>query len=70
MKRVIVLGSTGSIGVQALQVVAASHDLTVVGLSCDQNVALLLEQAMSLGVDDLAIADRLRRRCLRHSIRS
>jgi 1-deoxy-D-xylulose-5-phosphate reductoisomerase len=58
MKRVIVLGSTGSIGVQALQVVAASRDLTVVGLSCDQNVALLLEQAMSLGVDDLAIADR------------
>jgi 1-deoxy-D-xylulose-5-phosphate reductoisomerase len=58
MKRVIILGSTGSIGVQALQVVAASRDLTVVGLSCDQNVALLLEQAMSLGVDDLAIADR------------
>jgi 1-deoxy-D-xylulose-5-phosphate reductoisomerase len=58
MKRVIILGSTGSIGAQALQVVAASRDLTVVGLSCDQNVALLLEQAMSLGVNDLAIADR------------
>lgn len=56
MKRVIVLGSTGSIGVQALQVVASSNDLTVVGLSCDRNVTLLLEQAMSLGVEDLAIA--------------
>jgi 1-deoxy-D-xylulose 5-phosphate reductoisomerase len=54
---VIVLGSTGSIGVQALQVVAASRDLTVVGLSCDRNVRLLLEQALSLGVDDIAIAD-------------
>ncbi|MFH1833941.1 MAG: 1-deoxy-D-xylulose-5-phosphate reductoisomerase [bacterium] len=57
MKRVIILGATGSIGVQTLQVVAASRDLTVVGLSCDRNVALLLEQATSLGVNDLAVAD-------------
>ena len=57
MKRVLILGATGSIGVQALQVVAASADLTVVGLSCDRNVKLLLEQATALGVDDLAIAD-------------
>jgi 1-deoxy-D-xylulose-5-phosphate reductoisomerase len=57
MKRVIVLGATGSIGVQALQVVAANRDLTIVGLSCDKKVKLLLEQATSLGVDDLAIAD-------------
>ncbi len=57
MKRVIVLGATGSIGVQALQVVAASRNLTVVGLSCDRNVKLLLEQSDALGVDDLAIAD-------------
>ncbi len=58
MKRVIILGSTGSIGTQALQVVAASRGLTVAGLSCDRNVELLLEQAMSLGVEDIAIADR------------
>lgn len=57
MKKILVLGSTGSIGVQALQVVAASKDLTVVGLSCDRNVRLLLEQAVSLGVEDVAIAD-------------
>jgi 1-deoxy-D-xylulose-5-phosphate reductoisomerase len=57
MKRVIVLGSTGSIGVQALQVIAASTDLCVVGLSCERNVPLLLEQAMSLGVDSVAVAD-------------
>lgn len=56
MKRVIVLGATGSIGVQALSVVAASRDLCVVGLSCDRNVTLLLEQAVSLGVADVAIA--------------
>ncbi len=57
MKRVLLLGSTGSIGTQALQVVAASSDLTIVGLSCDRNVKLLLEQAVSLGVADIAIAD-------------
>lgn len=57
MRRVTVLGSTGSIGVQALQVVAASAGLTVVGLSCDRNVPLLLEQAASLGVTDVAVAD-------------
>lgn len=57
MRRVVVLGSTGSIGVQALQVVAASPDLTVVGLSCDRKVGLLLEQAVSLGVPDIAVAD-------------
>ena len=57
MKRVLLLGATGSIGTQALQVVAASRDLTIVGLSCDCNVKLLLEQAVSLGVTDIAIAD-------------
>jgi 1-deoxy-D-xylulose-5-phosphate reductoisomerase len=57
VKRIIILGSTGSIGVQALQVVAASPGLTVVGLSCHGNVNLLLEQAIALGVRDLAIAD-------------
>ncbi|MBN1321166.1 MAG: 1-deoxy-D-xylulose-5-phosphate reductoisomerase [Thermoleophilia bacterium] len=57
MKRVIVLGSTGSIGVQALQVIAAGRDLCVSGLSCDRSISLLLEQATSMGVTDLAIAD-------------
>jgi 1-deoxy-D-xylulose-5-phosphate reductoisomerase len=57
MKRVIVLGSTGSIGVQALKVISASGDMCVAALSCDRNVSLLLEQATSLGVGHVAIAD-------------
>lgn len=57
MRRVLVLGSTGSIGVQALRVIAASTDLCLAGLSCDRNVSLLLEQATSLGVNDVAVAD-------------
>jgi len=43
--------------VQALQVIANSPDLTVVGLSCGSRVGLLMEQATSLGVTDVAVAD-------------
>lgn len=34
MKKVCLLGSTGSIGVQALEVIAGNPGLEVVGLSC------------------------------------
>jgi 1-deoxy-D-xylulose-5-phosphate reductoisomerase len=45
-RRVVILGSTGSIGVQALDVVArAGDDLEVVGLSALSDVALLTTQA-------------------------
>lgn len=53
----IVLGSTGSIGLQALEVIAASRELTVVGLSCGSRVGVLMDQATALGVNDLAVAD-------------
>ena len=57
MRRVVVLGATGSIGVQALKVIAAARDLKLVGVSCDRNVTLLLEQAVSFGVAHVAVAD-------------
>lgn len=57
MKRVVILGSTGSIGMQALEVIAGCTDLTVVGLSCGSRVGLLMEQATSLGVTDVAVAE-------------
>lgn len=57
MKRVIVLGSTGSIGLQALEVVSAGRELTVVGLSCGSRVGTLMSQATALAVNDLAVAD-------------
>jgi 1-deoxy-D-xylulose-5-phosphate reductoisomerase len=43
--RVLVLGSTGSIGVQALQVIDAAPDLEAVGLSCGVNAEAMAEQA-------------------------
>jgi 1-deoxy-D-xylulose-5-phosphate reductoisomerase len=58
MKRILVLGATGSIGVQALEVIAAEPDMQVVGLSCNQNDALLVAQAVATGCRDVAIADQ------------
>jgi len=45
MRRVIILGSTGSIGTQALEVIAANPDrFEVVGLAAGQNTDLLEQQ--------------------------
>nr|MDA8096472.1 1-deoxy-D-xylulose-5-phosphate reductoisomerase [Clostridia bacterium] len=47
MKRVAILGSTGSIGRQALDVVATQGDrVSVVGLAAGRNWELLAEQAV------------------------
>ena len=44
MKNIAILGSTGSIGTQTLDVVRANEDLEVVGLSAGSNVEKLEEQ--------------------------
>jgi 1-deoxy-D-xylulose-5-phosphate reductoisomerase len=54
---VIILGSTGSIGTQALDVVTRSSELQVVGLSASTNADQLLEQAKSFGVKRVALSD-------------
>jgi 1-deoxy-D-xylulose-5-phosphate reductoisomerase len=57
--RVLVLGSTGSIGTQALEVIAANPDrFEVVGLAAGGgNPALLAEQRAETGVTNIAVAD-------------
>ena len=56
MRTVIVLGSTGSIGVQALEVIAAHRDrFEVVGLAAGSNRELLQRQADAFGVTELAL---------------
>ena len=55
--RLAILGSTGSIGTQALGVVAACDgEFDVVGLAAGRNLDLLLEQARRFGVDRVALA--------------
>jgi len=57
VKRVLILGSTGSIGTQALEVIAASDNLQVAGLSAASSWEPLLEQARQHGVPAVALAD-------------
>jgi 1-deoxy-D-xylulose-5-phosphate reductoisomerase len=57
MRRLVILGSTGSIGVQALDVVATTSGLEPVALSADHNWELLVAQAEALNVRRIAIAD-------------
>jgi 1-deoxy-D-xylulose-5-phosphate reductoisomerase len=57
VKRVLVLGSTGSIGTQALDVITASDGLRVAGLSADSSWEQLLEQARQHGVPAVALAN-------------
>jgi 1-deoxy-D-xylulose-5-phosphate reductoisomerase len=56
-KRLLILGSTGSIGAQALDVVARSDELELVGLSAERSWEPLVEQARDHGVDRIALVD-------------
>lgn len=58
MRRLLILGSTGSIGTQALDVVARSDELEVVALSAGGSWEALLAQAREHGVRRIALADR------------
>ncbi|MCH6232283.1 1-deoxy-D-xylulose-5-phosphate reductoisomerase [Microbacterium sp. CFH 31415] len=56
MRRVLVLGSTGSIGIQALDVIRANPGrFEVVGLSAGSNRAVLQAQADEFGVERIAL---------------
>ena len=57
MRRLLILGSTGSIGTQAIEVVRESGELQVVGLAAQRNWEQLVEQARRLSVEHVALAD-------------
>ena len=56
-RRLLILGSTGSIGTQALDIVARDPELELVGLSAERSADALIEQARRFGVDRIALAD-------------
>ncbi len=56
-KRLLILGSTGSIGTQALDVCSRSDELELVGLSAGGSWQALLAQARAHGVSRIALAD-------------
>ena len=57
MRRILILGSTGSIGVQALDVVQRSDELEVVGLAAQTSWEEVVDQAKRFGVSRIALAD-------------
>ncbi len=67
-KRIIILGSTGSIGRAALEVIAALPDpVEVVGLAAGNNWQLLSEQAERFSVASVAVASESSRDALSRS---
>jgi 1-deoxy-D-xylulose-5-phosphate reductoisomerase len=57
MKKVLVLGSTGSIGTQALEVIGRSEELQAVGLAAGSAWETAIGQAREHGVPVIALAD-------------
>ena len=56
MRRIIVLGSTGSIGTQALDVIRANpRRFELVGIAAGSNTEMLAEQAAQFQVEDVAL---------------
>ncbi len=53
----LILGSTGSIGTQALEVVRHTGEFEILGLSAERSWQTLVEQAVEHGVRRIALAD-------------
>lgn len=69
MKRLAILGSTGSIGTQALDVVEAHPELFVVeALSAHSNVGLLVEQAQKFKPNVVVITDATKYEQLKNAL--
>jgi len=57
MKKLVILGCTGSIGAQALEIVAGSEELDLVGLAAGSSWEPVVEAANRHGVAAIALAD-------------
>ncbi|NQU74069.1 MAG: 1-deoxy-D-xylulose-5-phosphate reductoisomerase [Candidatus Omnitrophica bacterium] len=69
MKRIAILGSTGSIGVSALDVISALRDeFKVIGLSTNSNVSALTEQIKRFRPKIACVMSEDKAACLKNSI--
>lgn len=57
MKRIAIIGSTGSIGTQTLDVVRANNDIEVAAISAGSNIELLISQAKEFKPAIVGIGD-------------
>ena len=58
MKKITILGSTGSIGTQALEVIDKLRDYKVLALGAGKNVKLLLEQIKKYNPEYVSVQDK------------
>ncbi len=65
MKNIAIIGSTGSIGTQTLDIVRANEDLKVVAISAGSNIDLLEKQAREFEPDIVGIWDEDKAKQLR-----
>ena len=56
-RRVLILGSSGSIGTQAVEIVTARADLETVGVAVGRDWRTAVTQARSMGLETIAVAD-------------
>ena len=56
-RSILILGSTGSVGTQALEIIERSDDLAIAGLSADRSWEQLVEQARAHGVTRVVLTD-------------
>ena len=69
MKKIAILGSTGSIGTQTLDVVRANGDLEVVGISAGRNITLLEQQIREFHPKFAAVGDEAKAAELRDRVK-
>ena len=69
MKNIVVLGSTGSIGTQTLEVVRENEDLNVVALAVYSNIQLLEEQVREFRPDLVCVWDENKGKELKKKIK-
>ena len=69
MKKIAILGSTGSIGTQTLEVVRENKDLEVLGLAAGNNIKLLEEQIREFNPKLVAVWSEEKARELRDKVK-
>ena len=68
MKRIAILGSTGSIGTQTLDVISKKEDLEVTGLAAGSNITMLEEQIRQFHPKLAAVGDEKKAQELRERV--
>ena len=69
MKRIVILGSTGSVGTQALDIIRQHPDkFKVVGLAANRNIEKLQEQIEEFRPEAVCVVDEQRAELLRTGV--